>query len=447
METIENQKWSNWSGTSESIPEKWFYPATIEEVASIVRSALIAQRKIRVVGAGHSFTKLAHTDEWLISLDRLSGIIEIDETNMEVTVLAGTRLHQLGKVLGEKGYAQENLGDINVQSVAGAVSTGTHGTGLAFGNISSQVKELVVVTATGDLLTISKTENSHLYEASLVSLGMLGIIVQLTLAIIPSPVYEYKSEKCTFHQLEEQFLDLIDNHRHFECYLFPYSDIVQLKTMNITSQKPQSLRIHHFKNLILENYLFYLISETCRMMPSTSPFFSKLSAKAVGTDKVSSFSYNLFATPRLVRFREMEYCIPLEHALAALNDIRDAIEKNHYHVHFPIECRSVKKDDSWLSPSFERDSFYIAFHMYKGMDHHRYFNDMETIMAKYGGRPHWGKMHTRSSADLQHMYPKYSDFLAIRDQLDPAGIFMNEYLSSLFPAQTEKIEMDNIGML
>ncbi|MGN7401888.1 D-arabinono-1,4-lactone oxidase [Cytobacillus praedii] len=433
--TVQGLTWKNWAHTFESQPEKIFYPSSINEVSAIVKEATIEGKTIRVIGAGHSFTRLVESDDWLISLDSLSGIESIDKENGTMTVFGGTRLYQVGEELGKEGFSQENLGDINVQSIAGAISTGTHGTGLQFGNISTQVTRIWLVTAAGEVLPISKTENAHYFNACLVSLGTLGIIVKVTLKIIESPIYEYISNQVEFPILEKNLTQLIETNRHFEFYLFPYSDLVQIKTMNISNQKPKSLRLHHFKNLLLENYLFFILSEICRLFPNTCRFISRLSSKSVGRTSIAAHSYQLFATPRIVKFREIEYCIPLQHLLPAIQEIRECIEVQKHKVHFPIECRMVKADDIWLSPSYKRESAYIAFHMYKGMPYEDYFHDMEQIMKKYDGRPHWGKMHNRNNNDLYNLYPMLTDFLTIRDELDPFGLFLNGYLRDLL---TEK---------
>ncbi len=431
MKIVENQTWKNWAHTFEEKPEKVFYPKTIEEVCSLVKDAKEHRKKIRVIGAGHSFTELARTNEWLVSLDLLSGIEDIDEDELTATVYAGTRLHEIGEELGKRGYAQENLGDINVQSIAGAISTGTHGTGIQFGNVSSQVIALTFVTADGEVITTSKTENQSYFHASLVSLGTFGIIVKVKLKMIKAPIYEYRSDKVKFQQLIKDLPDYINNNRHFEFYMFPYSDLVQVKTMNITEKQPQSLSFHHFKNLWLENYLFYFLSTISKWIPKTSSTISKISALGVGKASVVSESFNLFATPRLVRFREMEYCIPIEHFQKAIREVKEKIETERFQVHFPIECRVVKGDDIWLSPSYQRNSAYIAFHMYKGMDYEHYFASMEEIMLRYEGRPHWGKMHTRTKEDLSNIYPKFQEFCEIRKQLDPNNMFLNDYLQEL----------------
>ncbi len=432
MKTDKGKTWRNWAHTSESTPESIFYPTSIEDICKLVKEASKQQKTIKVVGAGHSFTSLVQTSEWLVSLDHFSGIETVNEEECYATVLGGTRLFQIGEALGKLGYAQENLGDVNVQSIAGAISTGTHGTGLAFGNISTQVLEVVLVTGTGEILTISEKNNPTYFKACLVSLGSLGIIVKVTIKIIPSPVYEYKSQKIAYPQLVQQLEQLIKSNRHFEFYLFPYSDIVQVKTMNTVEQKAQRMEFHHFKSLVLENYLFFIISETCRILPKSSRLLSRLSAKGVSTTTKRANSYQLFATPRLVRFREMEYSIPLENLNPALEKIRECIVTKKHKVHFPIECRTVKADDIWISPSYQRDSAYIAFHMYKGMPYEEYFRDMESIMQQFNGRPHWAKMHTRTTEDLLTLYPKLPDFLAVREELDPNGIFMNDYLNTLF---------------
>lgn len=431
IKTTTGITWKNWAHTFVSHPEKILSPSTINEVSTLVKQAAEEGRNIRVVGAGHSFTRLVETNDWLISLDSLSGIESSDIDNGTVTVFGGTRLYQLGEELGREGFSQENLGDINVQSIAGAISTGTHGTGLQFGNISTQVTKIWLVTADGEILPISKSENARYFHACLVSLGTLGIIVKVTLKIIPSPIYEYKSDQIKFSILEKNLTQLIETNRHFEFYLFPYSDLVQIKTMNTSDQHPKSLRFHHFKNLLLENYLFFILSEVCRLFPKTCRFISKLSSKSVGRTSVAAHSHQLFATPRIVKFREIEYCIPLQHLLPAIQEIRECIEAKKHKVHFPIECRMVKADDVWLSPSYERESAYIAFHMYKGMPYEDYFHDMEQIMKKYDGRPHWGKMHSRSNAELYSLYPMFADFLNIRKELDPQGLFLNGYLKDL----------------
>lgn len=432
MKQLQNYKWRNWSSTSNCSPERMYYPSSIHDVVAIVEAATKNHKKIRVVGAGHSFTNLVMTEEWLVSLDNLTGVKEVDDNNHTVTVYGGTRLYDLSKALEKLGYAQENLGDINLQSIAGAISTGTHGTGIQFGSIPTQVKELTFVTAGGNLLTLNEENNVELFKASLVSLGMFGIIIEVKLQVVPSPVYRYISDHVYYPNLLNNLDKYILDNQHFEFFMFPYAEQVQTKTMNPTNTSSKSIKLHQWNNLILENYMFQAVSHLCLLTPSLSRSISRLSAKLVNKATINAKSYQLFATPRKVRFIEMEYGIPLEHFKEAIQEIRETIVKNQYTVHFPIECRTVKHDDIWLSPSYKRDSAYIAFHVYKGMEYRTYFRDMETIMKKYNGRPHWGKMHQQKTKDFRKMYPKWDRFIQLRELVDPEKIFINRYLDELF---------------
>ncbi|MFS0751681.1 D-arabinono-1,4-lactone oxidase [Oceanobacillus sp. 1P07AA] len=432
MKQLQNYKWHNWSSTSNCSPERIYYPRSIHDVIAIVEAASNNKKKIRVVGAGHSFTNLVMTDEWLLSLDNLSGVKEVDYNTHTVTVYGGTRLYDLSKVLEKLDFAQENLGDINVQSIAGAISTGTHGTGIKFGSISTQVKEITFVTAGGKLLTLNEENNQEIFKASLVSLGMFGIIIEVKIRVVPSPVYRYISDHVYYPNLLKNLETYIQDNQHFEFFMFPYADQIQTKTMNPTNSSPKSTKLHQWNNLIVENYMFQAVSHLCLITPGLSRSVSRLSSKLVSKSTIDAKSYKLFATPRIVRFVEMEYGIPLKHFKEAIQEIRETIVKNQYTVHFPIECRIVKHDDIWLSPSYMRDSAYIAFHVYKGMEYRTYFRDMEAIMKKYNGRPHWGKMHQQETKDLRKMYPKWDRFIQIRQQIDPEKMFVNRYLDELF---------------
>ncbi|MED1606603.1 D-arabinono-1,4-lactone oxidase [Cytobacillus kochii] len=422
----------NWAENVQFNAEQLFFPQSIEDVIKVINNARKEKKKIRVVGSGHSFTNLIQTEEWFVSLDRLSGMIFFDEDQGLVEVYGGTKLYEIGKYLGEKGWAQENLGDINTQSIAGAISTGTHGTGMKFGNISTQVEELVMITAGGEELLISRQVNSQLYDASLVSLGLLGIVVKVKLKVIQAPTYVYKSRKILYSDLKSHISLYIQHNRHFECFLFPFSNHVQIKTMNITDKKPRKRKWRKMESMIMENYIFGFLSVLCRKWPNLTKPVSRISAKAISDSEQYAPSYDLFATPRKVKFVEMEYAIPLEHMVACLDEIRKKIEEQQYKVHFPIECRVVKRDNIWLSPSFGRDSAYIAFHMFKGMPYETYFNDMEAIMNKYNGRPHWGKIHQAKLSELTRKYSHLREFLIWRAKLDPNHLFVNPYLAKLF---------------
>ncbi|MBO9129186.1 D-arabinono-1,4-lactone oxidase [Bacillus sp. 165] len=423
--------WKNWAGNVQFSPLAVVYPSNIDEVVEAVQSAVHAKKRIRVIGSGHSFTAVTATDELLVSLDRLSGVEAVDHGTGTVEVWAGTKLDELGKSLYKQGYAQENLGDSNVQSVGGAISTGTHGTGAHFGSISTQVVEITAVTAVGEIIKCSNKKKQDIFKAMQVSLGLLGIIVKVKIKVIPKINYIYESNKQSLTEVMENLDVFVNTNRHFAFSIFPYSNDIQVKTMNITDDLASSLYVHRWKTAIRERVILYLLSECCRMFPFLTKWISRLSAKMIPSTRITGPAHRIFTTPRKVKFTEMEYTIPAQCMQDAILEINKAIRKHKFAVHFPIECRYVKKDDIWLSPAYQRNSGYIAVRMYKGMKSEEYFKEVELIVKKYEGRPHWGKMHNMTFEDLKLLYPKLEEFLALRKQLDPNGIFVNPYLAGI----------------
>lgn len=425
--------WTNWSGIVQASPQTMLYPEGIEAVVDAVRLCRREGRRLRVVGTGHSFTPLAASDDVLISLDRMQGLIEADVESCTATVWAGTKLKLLGELLFSQGLAQENLGDIDVQSIAGAISTGTHGTGQQFGNIATQVVGLTMVTGAGEVITCTQATHPDLFKAMQISIGALGIIVQVTLRLQSTYKMMYESKRMPLKQCLQELPDIARGHRHFEFYWFPYAEPCQLKFMNPTDRAVTSRKVRDYVgDVLLENTVFGLLSELCRKVPKLSRMVSRISASQVPVGSKVDYSHRLFATQRLVRFNEMEYNLPAEAMPTVIEEMREKMMKDNYNVHFPIECRYAKGDDIWLSPAFGRDSSYIAIHMYKGMPHESYFAAMEDIFLKHGGRPHWGKMHSLRSADLAERYPMWQAFCRSREELDPDGIMLNGYLDKIF---------------
>lgn len=434
MFSVTNKQWINWSESFISKPEMILYPKNEQDINNIINYCQKNDKKIRVIGAGHSFTPLAVTNSILLSLEHFSGIDKIDYENKRVSVWAGTTLLELGKLLYEHDLSMENLGDINVQTIAGAISTGTHGSGINFGNLSTQVTELTVITASGDYLTISDTENSHLFNAARLSLGLLGIIIKVKIKVISAHQLISVSKRSTINKSFPILKELTETNRHFEFFWFPHTETIQIKTLNpvLSNFKNNIKGPSTFNDLVIENGALGLVSKLSRMQPKLSKCVSKMIAIGVPTGRTIGNSFEMYATPRLVKFNEMEYSIPAEHMASAIRDINYVIQKYKFDVHFPIECRYVKGDDLWLSPSYERDSAYIAIHMYKGMEYKHFFAKLEEVFRHYQGRPHWGKEHTLTSVDLQNLFPKYNDFLQIRKQLDPNNLFLNHYLAEVF---------------
>lgn len=444
-------RWQNWSTSVRSAPEAVVRPAGMEELVKLVEVYAREERHIRVVGAGHSFTPLVSTDDVLFSLERMQGIESIDREKNTVTVWGGTRLHKLGDDLLANGLAQENLGDIDVQSIAGAISTGTHGTGTHLGTLSTQVAGLTLVTGTGEVLQCSEQMHPEIFKAAQTSLGTLGIIAKVTLRVVPARLLRYQGRRERLDGILANLERYKQENTHFEFFWFPHTDWVQAKFLNVQSpgsearengqlasgspprarRRPLASAMSTFNKVVLENWVYWVISEMCRLAPPFCTTASKISAAAIASIDEVDYSHRLFATPRMVRFQEMEYNLPAKHLPQALERVRQTIRDQKINVHFPVECRFVRGDDIWLSPAYERDSAYIAVHMYRGMPYTPYFRLVEAIYQDYQGRPHWGKMHTLDSHAFSRLYPRWDDFLRVRQQLDPQGVFLNAYLREL----------------
>jgi len=432
MSTGQVGRWQNWSASVKSAPQAVVKPASLQELAKLIGTYAREGRHVRVVGAGHSFTPLVYTDDVLISLDNMQGIESIDAENNHVTIWGGTRLHKLGDDLLANGLAQENLGDIDVQSIAGAISTGTHGTGTSFGTIPTQVVGLTLVTANGEILACSETHNPEVFKAAQTSFGTLGIIAKVTLRAVPAKRLHYKGHRERLSGVLANLERYKQENSHFEFLWFPRTDWVQAKFINETDEPVTKTNfLGTLNKIVLENWVYWAISEMCRLVPPFSTTGSKISAAGVANIDEVDYSHRLFATPRMVKFQEMEYNLPAEHAPAVLRRIDESIKQHRINVHFPVECRFVKGDDIWLSPAYQRDSTYIAVHMYKGMPYTNYFRQVEAIHREYQGRPHWGKMHTQDHRTFSQLYPRWSDFLRVRQQLDPQGMFLNDYLREM----------------
>ncbi|URN92688.1 MAG: FAD-binding protein [Candidatus Pristimantibacillus lignocellulolyticus] len=426
------RKWRNWSGTVIAAPEELAYPRTIEEVASIVVKCSKEGKYIRVVGSGHSFSAVAASDQVLMSLDEMQGIVNVNRSENTATVWAGTKLKLLGELLHAKGLAQVNLGDIDVQSIAGAISTGTHGTGKRLGSISTQVIGLTVVNGLGEIIECTEESHPQLFKALQISLGSLGIIVQVKLKLKATYLLGYESMRMQLDKCLPQMSQLAEENRHFEMYWFPYANTCQVKIMNeVNFSTPETPIRDYFNEHIMENSLFGAMSMICKAMPSLTKTISRLSASNIPVTTKAAYSHKIYATKRKVRFNEMEYNVPAETMEDVIRDMRKAMDKHNFRVHFPVECRYVARDNIWLSPSYERDSAYIAIHMYRGMPYEQYFNTMEEIFLHYDGRPHWGKMHSLKGAQLQKLYKRWDDFIAIQSEMDPKRVLLSPYMQQL----------------
>jgi FAD-linked oxidoreductase len=425
--------WENWAGNVQCRPQAILHPKNEEEIVQILRKAQAEGRRVRVVGSGHSFTPLAQTEDYLLTLQNLQGIIESNAEERTATVWAGTTINALGKLLHSLGLAQENLGDIDKQSIAGATATGTHGTGIQFGGLSTQIQAFSLLTAKGELIHCNAQSHPDLFQAGRVSLGALGIITRVKLRLVPSYKLEYIAKKGDLHETLNRLEEYKTQHRNFEYYWFPYTKTVQLKFSNETDLPVKdSAFFKQFNQIFLENKVLGALCNLGKSLKSSYKTINRMMAMGVGSERKVNFSHLVYASVRDVRFKEMEYNIPQAYFKEVMLKIEHRMKEQQYPVFFPIECRFSKADDIWLSPSYGRDSAYFALHVFKGTEHEPYFKDMEQLFMEYDGRPHWGKMHYRSHENLITTYPKWQAFLDLRQSLDPDGLFLNPYLEQMF---------------
>lgn len=424
----------NWSRNVEWNPSEIIYPSSEEEIQDVVLKAIQHNKKIRVIGSGHSFTPLCSTNEILISLDKYQGKVAINKEKNLATVKAGTKLSLLGELLFKEGLAMENLGDINVQSIAGAISTGTHGTGVGLKSISNQVVALKFVNGKGEIIECSEINNVELFKAAQVSLGCLGIITEITIQCVPAYKLSLQNKKEKLNDVLISLDQKNSQNRNFEFYWIPYTNTAWTKTSNIVEDsEPDKINFfNYWTEYVLENYVFKVFCEFAKLFPSQNKTVANITAASISNVKKTYYSHKVYATQRLVKFHEMEYNIPSEAYKDAFKDIQKIVNSKKFNIHFPIENRWVKGDDVYMSPAYGRDSAYIACHVYNKKEYKAYFAALEEIFKAYNGRPHWGKMNTFTTQDVINMYPKFDVFLQKRKEHDPENIFVNPYIKTLF---------------
>lgn len=421
--------WSNWAGDQLCAPFERLRPRNREELADAIGAAGTAGRKVSVAGSGHSFTEAAMTDGTMLDLGEFSGVIDADPHSGLVKVGAGTVLAELNEALHRLGLAMENLGDIDRQTVAGAIATGTHGTGAKLRNISAQVEGMELVLGDGSVRELSADGDPDLLRAARVSIGALGAVTAVTLRCVPAFTLHRVDTPCPREQVFDSFQQRADEHDHFELFTFPYADSALVLERNHTDgpPRPRGRAAAFLNDIVLENWALEAISAAGKLFPRGIPSLSRLAAWLASGSKSTDRSDRIFANERRVRFTEMEYGVPREHGPEVARRVIEWVRSSRYPVFFPIEMRVTAADDALLSPSHERDTAYIAVHQYRGMEWRPYFEAVETIMDEYGGRPHWGKRHFQTASTLAGRYPRWADFQVARDELDPARVFGNEY--------------------
>lgn len=423
--------WRNWGRSESARPAFRASPSNIAEVQAVVRTARERGLPVKTVGAGHSFTAIAATDGILVDLDRLQGVVTADSETGRVTLAAGTRLHRLPELLAPWGLALQNMGDIDRQSIAGATSTGTHGTGLAFGGLATTITGAVLVTGDGSVLRVNERENAELLPAVRLGLGALGILVELEIQCVPAYLLHAVEHPEPFEVIDE-FRARVESADHFELYWWPHTDRVMTKTNTRlpleAGRQPVGAFANWVEERLMSNGALALMCNVGHLVPSLTPPINRLATRVYGDREYTDHSYEVFTAPRNVRFREMEYALPLDEVAAAMHELRAMIDASGWRISFPVEVRAAAADENWLSTAHGRESGYIAVHRHVSDDPEEYFRAAEQIFLAHGGRPHWGKMHHLDAAALTERYPRFRDFLAARDRLDPDRVFRNAYL-------------------
>lgn len=321
------------------------------------------------------------------------------------------------------------MGDIMEQTVAGATSTGTHGTGRDSASISAQIRALELVTADGTVLKCSQTENPEIFAVARIGLGALGVITAITFAVEPVFLLTAREEPMAFDKVTADFDQLVTENEHFEFYWFPHTGNCNTKRNNRSATAAPPGKVSGWiEDELLSNGIFQVACSLGRAVPATIPSIAKLSSRALSARTYTDIPYKVFTSPRRVRFVEMEYALPREAAVEALREVKAMVDRSPLRVSFPVEVRTAPDDDIALSTASGRDSAYIAVHLYRGTPYQAYFTAVERIMTAHGGRPHWGKVNTRDAEYLAGVYPRFGEFTAVRDRLDPDRLFANDYL-------------------
>jgi len=427
-------KWSNWSGGVVCKPKEIVAPKDEVALAAAVRQG---KTPVRTPGTGHSFTPLNATDGTLIDLSAFSGLKKFDAERNVATFGAATRLWEIGPLLHPLGRALKNMGDIDRQTLGGVVGTGTHGTGVTLGSLSSQVASFRLLLASGEILHCSPAENPELFAAGRTSIGSLGVMIDIAMHVRPAFKLAERNFLLPIGELWEKLDGFVRDNRHFEFFWFPYSDVAVCKTLNESAEsapEPRSadaMRDRGEKGGA-DARIFSTINELLPFAPFALRAAHRMFSGSMSAAGRVRWSHEIFPSPRTVRFNEMEYAVPFEKGPETVRKIAAEVRKRRINTGFPIEYRTVAPDDVWLSPFYERQSATIAVHQYFRVNTSRLFDMCESIFRSVEGRPHWGKRHTRTREEFEELYPRFGDFQALRQKVDPNGKFLNPHLRTIF---------------
>ena len=422
--------WRNWAGSVEARPARVERPTSTEDVVDLLGRARADGLRVKPVGAGHSFSPIAHAPDVQADLTDLQGLVRTDPARRRVTLAAGTRLHAIPALLEPLGLAMANLGDIDRQSISGAVSTGTHGTGLGLGGLATQVVGLTLVDGTGHVRRF--TEDDRELAGAVVGLGALGVVTEVTLQLTDSFVLRAVERPEPLEHVLETFVERCGTEDHLEFYWFPHTRTASTRTNTRLPADAPTAPLSRAQRLLDDTLLANgVYAVTCRVgasAPAVVMPVNRVSARLMARRTFADVSHRVFTTSRRVRFHETEWAVPLEALPVVQREIDALLRRRDWRVSFPLEFRAAAADDRWLSTAYGRRTGYVAAHRYHREDPREYFTAVRAIALAHDGRPHWGKMHDLDVATLERLYPRMGNFRALRDRLDPDRVLANAYL-------------------
>jgi L-gulono-1,4-lactone dehydrogenase len=423
--------WTNWAGNVKARATRVEEPQSVAEVVAVVKAAARDGRPVKAVGSGHSFAPIAATDGVRVELSRLSSLRAVDREARTVTVEAGMPLQRLNAILLAHGLGLVNMGDVAYQTVSGAISTGTHGSGRDSASLAQQVTALEIVLADGSEVTCSARDEPELFAAARLGLGAFGIITAVTFAVEPAYLLHAQEGRASLAATLDSLHSLVAANEHVDMHWLPFTDDVQIKRNNRTTAQARPLgRLRAWwEGQVVENYLLGAVMHLGRTAPAAVPAINLVSGRLISTRDYVDFAHRVYTSERLVRFVEMEYAIPRDRAVPALRALQRLVAEGAWRIGFPVQLRFAPADDVWLSTAYGQETVYVAVHALPRCDWQGYFAACEELFVSYGGRPHWGKLHSRDAASLAGVYPRFADALRVRDRVDPDRLFANAYLN------------------
>ncbi|MFD2675162.1 D-arabinono-1,4-lactone oxidase [Gulosibacter bifidus] len=433
--------WRNWSGAVSDASQLTAGPTTETAVKSLVIGAGGSGLKVKTVGAGHSFNDIATTDGLRLHFNDYTGLVSVNSETNVATFRAGTPILKIPELLKPHGLALANQGDFAAQTIAGAISTGTHGTGLQFTNLSGAVRSLRIVLADGSILYCDSRTHPELFTFGRIGIGALGIILEVGLQCVPAFRVAANEESAPVDEVLDTFVAQAREHDHYSFLWYPHSTAALVKRNRrlaegeeVEGYMPQSAFSRFVDEALVQTWGRQVSATIGTMVPGIVPKVNQFTSSLMARKKFTDDSHQVFAQPHKVRFNEMEYAVPFEDGPEVVREIRRLIERRDWRVSFPIEVRTTAADDIPLSPAFERESTYISVHRYVREPHEEYFGAIEEVLLAAGGRPHWGKLHTLRAEELRELYPRFDEFVTLRNDLDPQRVFHNTYLDRVLGA-------------